>query len=231
MALPRYNPGATTTGLLGVICESNAGKVCFWDAKNVLVNPLQPISIASTNAQDLIGSPWIGGADLVQASGGMCTDCHRGNNPFIVVPGAATDLRTAGVSFSSAWYEPIVGAGWLQNPGPGNVPSGTNPALGPGDGSCLQCHSSAGGSFGGKFPVLGLMANGGSAAYCGNVLDRARILKKMPPFDPGNVSYQKHWDAMFTACQQPGPPTITMPPSVRYALSPVLILVTQLPLL
>jgi hypothetical protein len=213
--------------LFGVICQSTAGKVCFWDGfQQISLNPPQPLFIASTNSQDLVGSPWLGGAALVTANRGMCTDCHRGENPFIVVPGAATDLRGAGVSQFSGWYEPIVGAGWLQNPGPGTVPSSTSPALVAGDGNCLTCHFAGGGTLGGRFPVLGLM-EGNPSGYCTYVLDQARILNKMPPSNPEGLSFAKHWDALSTACNSAGPPTITMPPSTRYALAPALIMVAE----
>jgi hypothetical protein len=235
MALPRYNPGTTSVDLFGVICQGTSGKVCFWDRdeskSQIPVNPSNPISIASTNAQDLVSSLWVGGAALVPQGGGMCTDCHRGENPFIVVPGEATDLKGVGVSqFSGSWYDPIVGSGWLQNAGPGTVPSPTNPPLDPSrDGSCLQCHSGEG-SIGGRFPVLGLI-NGTESGYCKFVLTQARLLKKMPPFDPGPLSYDKHWNALFAACAQPGPPTtITPPNSRRHALDPALLVASQFPL-
>jgi len=237
MALPRYNPGNSTALFFGVICQGTTGKVCFWDPDEskpaIPVNPTSPMVITSTNAGDLTNARWLGGAALLAQTntGGMCTDCHRGENPFIVVPGAATDLRPVGVSqFPSGWYDPIVGSGWLSNAGPGSVPSASDPPLGSDDGTCLQCHAGGGGALGGRFPALGLI-NGSSSGYCTEVLEKARMMNVMPPFVPApNVTFDKHWNAIAAACLLPGPPVAVTPTlSRRHAINPAFLTASQFP--
>jgi hypothetical protein len=151
----------------------------------------------------------------------MCTDCHSGQNPFIVHPGTAVDLLNVGVAQNTGnWYNPIVPAGWLENPGPGTMLNGV--ALGSGDGSCLQCHIAGQGPNGaGPFASLTKSFNG----FCTILLREARVRNQMPPF-PTTQSYQKHWDALANACSQTGQPIMQMPASPRYALNAALIMST-----
>jgi hypothetical protein len=94
------------------------------------------------------------------------------------------------------------------NAGPGTVPSSSNPVLGAGDGSCLQCHTGPAPASGfGRFPAV----SQGTSGYCSTILRRARDRGIMPPF-PTTASYAKHWDALQMACAQPAP---SIPPTMR----------------
>jgi hypothetical protein len=122
IALPRYS--GDTISLLGIICMGKAtGNVCFWDRSNTPVGDDVPLT------------GFKGGTDLL--GGDVCSDCHAGENPFVVHPGSALDLGAA--LKPDVFQNPLVPAGW-PTPGPntliGLVPLGN-------DQSCLGCHNSA----------------------------------------------------------------------------------------
>jgi hypothetical protein len=96
MALPRSSPGLGKVGQasFGVICQGSNGKVCFWDnADEVPWNDANgntvlsaQVVITSTSAGSIPNPPvWIGGAALANHNGGMCSDCHAGENPFTFI--------------------------------------------------------------------------------------------------------------------------------------------------
>jgi hypothetical protein len=226
MALPRSAEGSgeVTKAAFGVICQSNSnGKVCFWDNagtigwddRNGTTVFSEQVVIASTTPSELDGR-FIGGADLAPPHpGGPCTDCHTGRNPYIVVPGFATDLRPAGVSQDSpVWYDGILPAVYPQNTGPGTPLDGI--AVGTGEGNCLSCHNDGG--FGGKFPNVG---GTNTTGYCNAVIEKARDFVRMPPPIEGlpSLSWDKHWDALFAKCKLPVTSAV---PSPRFALDPAL---------
>ncbi len=186
MALPRST--GNIIQLLGIICMSKStGKACFWDNQ-------------SNDEQFLIpmGAPiplslFAGGAELDGGTGGECTQCHAGENPFIVHPASALDLGS--VLMPNTWYKPMVHPNWLQNPGPSNFLACV--ALGPNDGSCLGCHANSM-SGGGRFPAISTALS----TYCNVVLNNAVNLT-MPPGQAGNSAYAKHRDALVAACSKP----------------------------
>jgi hypothetical protein len=103
-----------------------------------------------------------------------------------------------------------VQSGWSQNPGPSfaldSVP------LTPDDRSCLDCHN------GNTFPRLPTLSKA-NFGYCSN-LDKIRNkLKYMPPFEP-KTGYDKHWEALETACRSDvtsSSTTTAMPNARRYS--------------
>ncbi len=48
--------------------------------------------------------------------GDVCSDCHAGENPFIVHPNGPLDM--APDHFPDHWYTPLVRPDWPHNPGP-----------------------------------------------------------------------------------------------------------------
>jgi hypothetical protein len=184
-ALPRSSGG--TIELLGIIClGTQSSKSCYWDNQrgkrqfDIPKNTVVPLS------------DFAGGADLFQGSGGVCTDCHAGENPFVVHPGEPMDL---GARITPAgWPAPLVHPSWPQNQGPNSVLPGVT--LGANDLSCLNCHVRPPGR---RFPEVSTDL----PAYCGTILPSA-ISRTMP--SAGNpASYAKHIDGLRTACRQPPP--------------------------
>lgn len=191
-ALPRYSDNALTAiSLDGVICiGKQSSNACFWD-NQMATNPAAgngqqfsfgpteviPIGVAATPG----GKYQAGGQEIEFGAGGICTDCHAGEDPYIVHPdvdlGPATwgslksapqNLPTKGVDR----YVPHVAASWPQNEL--SQASSTLP-----DPQCGGCHTKAGA---GRFPHLSNRLTG----YCGLVLDKA-IEKTMPQGSPGSA--------------------------------------------
>lgn len=166
IALPRSV--GNSIGLLGIISLGrDSSKVCFWDNQQ---ND-QGFDIPKGTVVPL--SQFAGGAELFGGSGGTCTACHAGENPFVIHPGTALDFPNR---FGKDWYDPLVHPNWPQNAGP---LVGT-------PGSCNTCHKKGG--TGGRFPKISsiLTAPDGSS-YCSAVLNNA-IARTMPTSDPGNTA-------------------------------------------
>lgn len=172
-ALPRYSDDSKTmVSLDGVICLGQASsKVCFWDnqmnqmAFEFLPGTRIPIGVPDlrVNADGLYQA---GGFELLDGSGGVCTDCHAGQNPYNIHP--ATDLNPLGggplmgnlnqpplnlPTFSASRYDPLVAADWPQNDlsqSPAYVPP-----------ACSGCHQAGG--IGGALPHISTSLGG----YCG----------------------------------------------------------------
>jgi hypothetical protein len=185
MALPRSK--GNTISLLGIIClGTDSSKSCFWDNQRnktgFYIQKNTPVPL----------SDFAGGADLEGGSGNICTDCHAGENPFIVHPDEPMDLGSQIIP--KTWSEPLVHWVWPQNAGPTNVLQGI--ALNPSEDSCLACHDKPPGR---SFPEVSTAI----PQYCSFILPTA-ISKTMPPTSPGNnASYVKHKDALLAACKQP----------------------------
>ncbi|HVH36141.1 MAG TPA: hypothetical protein VM847_18740, partial [Tahibacter sp.] len=94
-ALPRYSNNAmTTVALDGVICLSEVtSKVCIWDNQmsgttfSFAAGATIPIGAPNLGV-DALGRYQAGGNELLGGQGGICTDCHAGENPFITHPKA-----------------------------------------------------------------------------------------------------------------------------------------------
>ncbi len=194
IALPRFNGNGTgDIGLLGIIClGKQTSKACFWDNQQGDVN----FTIGANESVPL--SQFAGGAELKDGTGGTCTSCHAGENPFIIHPASALGQGALGdvVLQADNWYDPLVHPDWPQNPGP----SLAVPAIA-GIGECTGCHSQAGG--GGRFPQLSSAITG----YCGTILEQA-VEKTMPVGSPGSSDMAAHVDAMRALCSGPAAPLL-----------------------
>lgn len=187
-ALPRHD--GRTIALLGVICLGvQSSKSCYWDNQR---NKLQfDIPVGSRFS---IVNDFAGGADLRGGQGGQCTDCHAGENPYVVHPGEPAMAFARGLP--AFWHQPLVHPLWLQNQGPGTTLNSVT--LGSSDRSCLDCHKRPG-AVQHRFPVVSNLMPG----YCGTVLPNA-FNRTMP--SAGNAApYKKHYDALQAACRQPPP--------------------------
>ena len=186
MALPRVFPGTNDAKVLGLIClGQDTSKACFFDnPRGRVLRRGSPLGI----------DQFVGGVDLVANGQGICSDCHAGENPFVV---HRDKPAFAGLNFLPvAWPEPLVAAGWPQNPGPSNVLDGVASP-----GRCDNCHRVG---SAGRFPEISTEL----AGYCGVVLATAvgpMPKRTMPPagFDP--AMFTAHVSALQRACA--GPPT------------------------
>lgn len=196
-ALPRYTDTTkTTVGLDGVICLSQVtSKVCFWDNQmNQQGFPFPagtqiPIGVPNT-AINAAGQYQAGGFELLGGSGGVCTDCHAGENPYITHPKSNLgtilweDIRGAqGLpTFAPNRYDPLVAAAWPQNDL--SQAGSTVPSV------CVGCHVK---SSAGRFPHLSNQLPG----YCGTVLDKAYNQTMPPPPPAGNPGSQSAAGSAF----------------------------------
>jgi hypothetical protein len=198
-ALPRDD--GSNIGLLGIICMGKqSSKVCFWDNQE---ND-QGFSIGLGDSVPI--ADFAGGAELLGGSGGTCTTCHSGENPYVIHPGSPLDLSGAGVvTMPDNWYDPMVHPDWPQNAGPLTIFDGVPP--GPGESQCTSCHVQGNA---GRFPIISLANNintptGGS--YCQSVLERALTLT-MPPGSPGNADYANQFNTLRGLCAAPTAPVL-----------------------
>lgn len=217
IALPRSddtNPAdGVTVALDGVVCLGKrpspiTGKstACFWDnqmngasfafqkGKRIPIGWNDPAQVSPNPT----GRFMSGGAQLTSVGAGMCSDCHAGQNPFVVHPRNPVPPRAFGLAqapaaetvlgklskppfnmpmFGDTWYDPLVLASWPQNR------KRLNDAYLPS--ACAGCHA-AGGS-GGQLPHLSTEL----AGYCGRVLSQAiqvGVPHSMPQFNPGSAA-------------------------------------------
>lgn len=190
IALPRFDTGNTVQAD-GVIClgqsdplDATRAKACFWDNQDPSIpiptmpgQPFPTFTFARSAAQSI--NQFAGGSDLRGGVGGVCSDCHAGENSYIIhgtvlnsldsVTGALPALPT----FAPTWYDPIVTNVdtriWPQNPGPMNSPT-----------TCNGCHGTVGAAgFAGRLPHLSQDLPG----YCGSVLRNA-VGASAPPTSP-----------------------------------------------
>jgi len=87
IALPRGG-GGQRGGLAGIICQSAAtGKACFWDSRKRDNNdPMKQTPVMDWASQTLKISELKDASNLTEPGSGRCTDCHRGENVFLVAP-------------------------------------------------------------------------------------------------------------------------------------------------
>jgi hypothetical protein len=183
IALPRFD-ASDTIKLLGIICLGKAsGKVCFWD------NQSGGTQFFPRRGEVVPFSRFGGGADLVGNVGGVCTECHAGENPYVIHPGTSLGLPAlAGLPlFGDRWSEPLVQPGWPENPGPLDSP-----------GACAACHTKGG--PGGRFPELSTVLPG----FCDIILPQA-IARTMPPGAPGSLAGDPHPKSLLAMCDRPPP--------------------------
>lgn len=200
VALPRFETDELISAL-GIIClGTESSNACFYDAEWVgKDDTIEP--------EDLIS-----GADL---SNGVCTDCHAGENPYIVHPGGPLDMWPD--NRPQQWHTPLIKPIWPQNPGPFGLLDlvDINPLPPDSDASCLDCHNQAGN---GRFPdVLALNAwragyDGRRSRYCARILEQA-VGSTMPGL---GSAHDTHAQAMLAFCRQnPPPPGEVPPPDIK----------------
>ena len=191
LALPRFPSGEDRATLFGVIClGKTTSKVCFFDnPPNVFFKRGEVIDFKRFN----------GGVDLVpnEAIGGVCSDCHAGENPYVVHPDKPAFASIINKIQSNAWYDPLVAASWPQNPGPSNLLDAV-----PSTSRCDACHivGSAG-----RFPEVSTQL----PQYCATVLETAvgPVAKRTMPRPGGSTvdlgPYMSHVNALKNACSNP----------------------------
>ena len=193
-ALPRDD--GSDIALLGIICMGKqSSNVCFWDNQqndNQFDIPLgDSVPISS----------FAGGADLLGGSGGICTTCHAGENPYVIHPGSPLDLSAIPVTtMPDNWYDPLVHPNWPQNAGPLTIFDATPP----GPNQCTSCHVKG---IAGRFPKVSSAINVGGNSWCQAVLERALTLT-MPPGSPGNPAFAPQFDALRALCNGATGPVI-----------------------
>ncbi|HTV22573.1 MAG TPA: FG-GAP-like repeat-containing protein, partial [Polyangiaceae bacterium] len=194
IALPRSD--GNTIKLLGVICLGKASSVaCFWD--NQQGSPSVGFPIQKGEAVPI--SRFNGGAALDGGTGGECTLCHAGENPYIIHPGTNLGLPNLNdvVLRGDSWYFPLVADNWAQNLGPSNVVASL-----PGGDACVGCHQLGG--LGGAFPQLNSdLFND----YC-NTIVRIALQRTMPQGNPGAPD-EPLLSAILEQCRNPP----VLPPS------------------
>jgi len=129
IALPRWS-GASVT--LGIICQSaTTARACFWDNRPHAGSPLfTPAQMAANSVQQ----DWVNGGDAGLIGGGKCTNCHRGENVFVIHPGTPLQVGAPfDTSSHGTWYQPNTSLGWTN-------PPATAFATG---GGCTGCHQIA----------------------------------------------------------------------------------------
>jgi uncharacterized repeat protein (TIGR01451 family) len=205
--------------LLGIIClGKESGNACFWD--NQEDDMSKPFPLTNTRAI----TDFAGGPELYGGWGGICTDCHSGENPFPIHTNTNLDplqfrekigwtIADLQLFQPDTWYRPIVSDLWPQNPGPITL---TNP---PTDRRCTTCHIQNGprefGFGAGRFPEFSGPhgADEGDSRrpgrYCATILEDT-IYRTMPPGPPlytgdyGHIrDYSAQISALLNECPQP----------------------------
>lgn len=187
-ALPRDD--GSDIQLLGIICMGKvSSNVCFWDNQQSDVGFTVPVGASRPIAD------FAGGAELFGGSGGTCTTCHSGENPFVIHPGSALDLSDIGVvTMPDNWYDPLVHPNWPQNAGPLTLAAA--PA---GQSECTSCHVQGNA---GRFPMISTANNINSAlggSYCTSVLQRSLLLT-MPMGAIGSTDFDAQKNDLLGRC-------------------------------
>lgn len=192
-ALPRYTDSSLSTVFLdGVICMGKqSSKVCFWDNQWTVGGAVQAFTFPA-GTQIPIGVPTApggkyqgGGKEIEFGPGGICTDCHAGENPYIIHPKSNLAVSGAPIlwetlagapqnlpSMAANRYDPLVGGSWPQNQL--SQAGSTLPS------ACSPCHVKGGN---GRFPHL----SNEIPSYCSTILGQA-ITRTMPPSSPGSAA-------------------------------------------
>lgn len=173
IALPRVTSDESIQ-LLGIICQSTAtGKACFWDN----VDKSTGLRITGADAENMKITDLQNGNLLAE----NCTQCHRGENVFLIHPGETIDLRSEGYELvPDIRYQPVSTQAAWQNPSP-------HTELG--DGACASCH---------EIPAL-------TPSYCNSVLSQAARMTMPDTLSPAGWPavagfYQAHLEALQADC-------------------------------
>lgn len=195
IALPRYPPGSDRATLFGLICVGTQSRnACFWDnPRDKTFQKNVPVPI----------DDFVGGLDLVANAQGVCTDCHAGENPYVIHPdepafdGITPDIMPTG------WHRPLVDASWPQNPGPTNALDAQASTR-----RCDSCHRAG---AAGRFPDASSQLPG----WCGTVFATAvggGATNTMPPTGLGPQSdYADHIAVIKDLCKRTVRPGVVVP--------------------
>jgi hypothetical protein len=187
LGLPRYPAGSDSAEVFGLICVGKQSRnVCFFDnPRGTHFQRNVPVGI----------DEFVGGIDLVANNQGVCTDCHAGEDPYVIHPdnppfvGITSDIMPIG------WYRPLVDATWPQNPGPTSVLDAVSSTQ-----RCDSCHRVG---SAGRFPDASSNELGG---WCGVVFGTAiggGATNTMPPAGLGPQSdYANHIQAIRDMCRR-----------------------------
>ncbi len=189
LALPRYPASgggfSNEAELLGIICLGTVtNKTCFFD---------NPRGRTFTRGVEVSINEFVGGADLVANGQGVCSDCHAGENPYVVHPEKPAFAGLPNLQ-PSGWPDPLVVASWPQNPGPTNLLDAVSST-----GQCDSCHRVG---SAGRFPEVSTELPG----YCNVVLATAigtSPRRTMPPFGMDRSLFTAHINALVDACGDP----------------------------
>jgi hypothetical protein len=189
LALPRYfvTGGAPTDDieLFGIICLGiDTSKVCFFDNPNgTYFRRDVPVDI----------NQFVGGVDLVLNGQGTCSDCHAGENPYVIHPLKPAFAAIGRSLMPLAWPDPLVDASWPQNPGPTALLDAVSSTQ-----SCAACHRVGNA---GRFPDVSTDLPG----YCRVVLGTATgtSAKRTMPLGGNRADYINHINALMDSCQFP----------------------------
>jgi hypothetical protein len=213
LALPRYNaalpPADRKAGLLGIICmgkgttKDAAGEdrsnACFWDWQDEN-NPI-PVQDVVTKISDFWSAP-----EFTDSIGGVCSDCHAGENSYVVHPKEQAFINAIAVTSldSTAWYFPKVKGGWPTNPFPVLLEAklAALPMVAGTDKKCTTCH---------RLPEISV----GLKAYCSDILwvsmlgrtvvgtdGNPKATGKTMPTAGDLAKYFKHQDALVAECKK-----------------------------
>ena len=188
LALPRFEAGSDKASLFGVIClGTQSSKACFFD---------NPRGKFFQRGVRIDFKEFVGGTDLVANGQGVCSDCHAGENPYVVHPEKPAFASVIGELRPMAWHDPLVDASWPQNPGPTNQLDAV-----PSPGRCDSCHRVG---SAGRFPeVSNQLSN-----YCSVVLGTAagtstRHTMPMPVATTDRTLFLDHISSLMASCDAP----------------------------
>jgi hypothetical protein len=193
LALPRYNtsgsaPDGSQATLFGVIClGTRTSKACFFDnPRNVFFKKNEVVNFRER---------FVGGSDLIVNNQGTCTDCHAGENPFVIhpdKPAFAAIWSKVTSTVPPRWYDPLVDATWPQNPGPSYILDAVSSV-----GRCNSCHQQG---SAGRFPDLSFPLR----EYCQDVFSNAVRAPSsggtMPPAPYTLSEFAPHINALRASC-------------------------------
>jgi hypothetical protein len=188
VALPRFGSDGKAQ-LFGVICLGReTSKACFFD------NPVGVFFDRGVPVDFKTG--FVGGTDLVANGQGVCSDCHAGENPYVVHPEKSAFSGVRSKLQSLAWHNPLVDASWPQNPGPTTQLDAVASA-----GRCDSCHQVG---IAGRFPEVSSQLTG----YCAVVLRTAAgtSAQRTMPVPVGVADrnlFLPHINSLLGSCDMP----------------------------
>ena len=97
------DPNDDLVMLDGVICLGQTGNACFWD------NEKNGTQFTFTRGTTRSFNDFGGGSELIGSVAGVCTDCHAGENPYIIHGSVLGGLASSLPTFAPGrFHSPIV---------------------------------------------------------------------------------------------------------------------------